>query len=147
MNHIAPLGPVYQAGTLAGNPLAMAAGIATLKQLGTEGLYHRIAEQGDRLASGLRKALTDASIPGQVNNSGSLSTLFFSDQPVRDYASAKRSNTQRYARFFREMLDRGIFLAPSQFESAFVSAVHTPADIDYTLSAATDSLKSIAADA
>ena len=147
MNHIAPLGPVYQAGTLAGNPLAMAAGIATLKQLGTEGLYHRIAEQGDRLASGLRKALTDASIPGQVNNSGSLSTLFFSDQPVRDYATAKRSNTQRYARFFREMLDRGIFLAPSQFESAFVSAVHTPADIDYTLSAATDSLKSIAADA
>jgi glutamate-1-semialdehyde 2,1-aminomutase len=147
MNHIAPLGPVYQAGTLAGNPLAMAAGIATLKQLSAEGLYHRIAEQGDRLASGLRKALADANIPGQVNNSGSLSTLFFSDQPVRDYASAKRSNTQRYARFFREMLDRGIFLAPSQFESAFVSAVHTPADIDYTLTAASESLKFIAADA
>jgi glutamate-1-semialdehyde 2,1-aminomutase len=147
MNHIAPLGPVYQAGTLAGNPLAMAAGIATLKQLSAEGLYHRIAEQGDRLASGLRKALAEANIPGQVNNSGSLSTLFFSDQPVRDYASAKRSNTQRYGRFFREMLDRGIFLAPSQFEAAFVSAVHTPADIDYTLSVASDSLKSIAADA
>src|SRR6202161_1214625 len=147
MNHIAPLGPVYQAGTLAGNPLAMAAGIATLKQLSAEGLYHRIAEQGDRLASGLRKALAEANIPGQVNNSGSLSTLFFSDQPVRDYASAKRSNTQRYARFFREMLDRGIFLAPSQFESPSVPAVHPPADIDYTLSAATDSLKSIAADA
>jgi glutamate-1-semialdehyde 2,1-aminomutase len=147
MNHIAPLGPVYQAGTLAGNPLAMAAGIATLKQLNVEGLYHRIAEQGDRLASGLRKALADANIPGQVNNSGSLSTLFFSDQPVRDYASAKRSNTTRYARFFREMLDRGIFLAPSQFESAFVSAVHTPQNIDETLAAASDSLKSIAADA
>jgi glutamate-1-semialdehyde 2,1-aminomutase len=147
MNHIAPLGPVYQAGTLAGNPLAMAAGIATLKQLSAEGLYHRIAEKGDRLASGLRKALAEANLPGQVNNSGSLSTLFFSDQPVRDYASAKRSNTQRYARFFREMLDRGIFLAPSQFEAAFVSAVHTPADIDYTLSVASDSLKSIAADA
>src|SRR3984957_7944091 len=147
MNHIAPLGPVYQAGTLAGNPLAMAAGIATLKQLNVEGLYHRIAEQGDRLASGLRKALADANIPGQVNNSGSLSTLFFSDQPVRDYASAKRSNTTRYARFFREMLDGDIFLAPSQFETAFVSAVHTPADIDYTLSVASDSLKSIAADA
>ncbi len=147
MNHIAPLGPVYQAGTLAGNPLAMAAGIATLKQLGVEGLYHRIAEQGDRLAEGLRKALADAKLPGQVNNSGSLSTLFFSDQPVRDYASAKRSNTQRYARFFREMLDRGVFLAPSQFESAFVSAVHTSADIDYTLSAASDSLKAVAADA
>ena len=147
MNHIAPLGPVYQAGTLAGNPLAMAAGIATLKQLTAEGLYHRIAEQGDRLAAGLRTALANVNIPGQVNSSGSLSTLFFADNPVRDYASAKRSNTQRYARFFREMLDRGIFLAPSQFESAFVSAVHTPADIDYTLSAATDSLKSIAADA
>jgi glutamate-1-semialdehyde 2,1-aminomutase len=146
MNHIAPLGPVYQAGTLAGNPLAMAAGIATLKQLGVEGLYHRIAEQGDRLAAGLRKALADAKLPGQVHNSGSLSTLFFSDQPVRDYASAKRSNTQRYARFFREMLDRGVFLAPSQFEAAFVSAVHTPADIDYTLAAASDSLKAVAAD-
>jgi glutamate-1-semialdehyde 2,1-aminomutase len=146
MNNIAPLGPIYQAGTLAGNPLAMAAGIATLNQLGAEGLYHRIAEQGDRLAAGLRKALADAKLPGQVNNSGSLSTLFFSDQPVRDYASAKRSNTQRYAHFFREMLDRGVFLAPSQFEAAFVSAVHTPADIDHALSAATDALKAVAND-
>ena len=146
MNNIAPLGPIYQAGTLAGNPLAMAAGIATLNQLGAEGLYHRIAEQGDRLASGLRKALADAKLPGQVNNSGSLSTLFFSDQPVRDYASAKRSNTQRYARFFREMLDRGIFLAPSQFEAAFVSTAHTSQDIDRTIAAAADSLKAIAAD-
>lgn len=147
MNHIAPLGPVYQAGTLAGNPLAMAAGIATLKQLTTEGLYHRIAEQGDRLAAGLRNALADAKIPGQVNSSGSLSTLFFADNPVRDYASAKRSNTQRYARFFREMLDRGVFIAPSQFEAAFVSAVHTPQDIDFALSAASDSLKAVANDA
>jgi len=147
MNNIAPLGPVYQAGTLAGNPLAMAAGIATLKQLGAEGLYHRLAEQGDRLAAGLRKALADAKIPGHVNNSGSLSTLFFSDQPVRDYASAKRSNTQRYAHFFREMLDRGVFLAPSQFEAAFVSAVHTPQDIDHALSAATDALRAVASEA
>ncbi|HEY2822846.1 MAG TPA: glutamate-1-semialdehyde 2,1-aminomutase [Candidatus Acidoferrum sp.] len=147
MNGIAPLGPVYQAGTLAGNPLAMAAGIAMLNQLGTEGLYHRIAEQGDRFASGLRKALADANLPGQVNNSGSLSTLFFADNPVRDYAGAKRSNTQRYARFFREMLDRGIFLAPSQFEAAFVSAVHTPQDIDYAISAAAESLKAVAAEA
>jgi len=147
MNNIAPLGPVYQAGTLAGNPLAMAAGIATLNQLGAEGLYHRIAEQGDRLASGLRKALADANLPGQVNNSGSLATLFFADNAVRDYAGAKRSNTQRYARFFREMLDRGIFLAPSQFEAAFVSAVHTPQDIDYTIAAAAESLKAIASDA
>jgi glutamate-1-semialdehyde 2,1-aminomutase len=147
MNGVAPLGPVYQAGTLAGNPLAMAAGIAMLNQLGAEGLYHRIAEQGDRFASGLRKALADANLPGQVNNSGSLSTLFFTDNPVRDYAGAKRSNTLRYARFFREMLDRGIFLAPSQFEAAFVSAVHTPQDIDYALSAAAESLKAVAAEA
>jgi glutamate-1-semialdehyde 2,1-aminomutase len=147
MNHIAPLGPIYQAGTLAGNPLAMAAGIATLNQLGAEGLYHRIAEQGDRLAAGLRNALSEAKLPGQVNNSGSLATLFFSDQPVRDYASAKHSNTQLYARFFREMLDRGVFLAPSQFEAAFVSAVHTPQDIDFAISAATEALKVVAADA
>ncbi|MBV8515363.1 MAG: aminotransferase class III-fold pyridoxal phosphate-dependent enzyme, partial [Acidobacteria bacterium] len=133
-------------GTLAGNPLAMAAGIATLNQLGAEGLYHRIAEQGDRLAAGLRKALADEKIPGQVNNSGSLSTLFFSDQPVRDYASAKHSNTKRYAHFFREMLDRGVFLAPSQFEAAFVSAVHTSQDIDHAISAATDALKAVAAE-
>jgi glutamate-1-semialdehyde 2,1-aminomutase len=146
MNHIAPLGPVYQAGTLAGNPLAMAAGIATLNQLGAEGLYHRIAEQGDRLAAGLRNALSDAKLPGQVNNSGSLATLFFSDQPIRDYASAKHSDTQLYARFFREMLDRGVFLAPSQFEAAFVSAVHTPQDIDFAISAATEALKVVAAD-
>ena len=92
-------------------------------------------------------ALADAKLPGQVNNSGSLSTLFFADHAVRDYAGAKRSNTQRYARFFREMLDRGVFLAPSQFEAAFVSAVHTPPNIDYTIAAAADSLKAVANDA
>jgi glutamate-1-semialdehyde 2,1-aminomutase len=146
MNHIAPLGPVYQAGTLAGNPLAMAAGIATLKQLSVDGLYHRIAGQADRLATGLRKALADAKIPGQVNSTGSLSTLFFTDEPVRDYAGAKRSDTKRYARFFREMLDRGIFLAPSQFEAAFVSTVHTAQDIDRTIAAAANTLKAMAAD-
>ncbi len=146
MNHIAPLGPVYQAGTLAGNPLAMAAGIATLKQLSVDGLYHRIAEHADRLTTGLRRALADAKIPGQVNSTGSLSTLFFTDEPVVDYAGAKRSDTKRYASFFREMLDRGIFLAPSQFEAAFVSTVHTVQDIDRTIAAAADSLKAMAAD-
>jgi glutamate-1-semialdehyde 2,1-aminomutase len=145
MNNVAPLGPVYQAGTLAGNPLAMAAGIATLKQLSVDGLYHRIAERADRLASGLRKALADAKIPGQVNSTGSLSTLFFSNEPVRDYAGAKHSDTKRYARFFREMLDRGIFLAPSQFEAAFVSTAHTSQDIERTVAAAADALKAMAA--
>ncbi len=146
MNNVAPLGPVYQAGTLAGNPLAMAAGIATLRQLSVDGLYHRIAEKTDHLATGLRRALAETGIPGQVNSTGSLSTLFFTDEPVRDYAGAKRSDTKRYARFFREMLDRGIFLAPSQFEAAFVSTAHTSQDIDRTIDAAADSLKAMAAD-
>jgi glutamate-1-semialdehyde 2,1-aminomutase len=146
MKHIAPLGPVYQAGTLAGNPLAMRAGIATLKQLTNHCVYHDMAEKADRLASGLRRALVEAKIPGQVNSTGSLTTLFFASEPVTDYVGAKRSDTKRYARFFREMLDRGIFLAPSQFEAAFVSTTHTNEDIDRTLTAARASLESIASD-
>jgi glutamate-1-semialdehyde 2,1-aminomutase len=146
MNLVAPVGPVYQAGTLAGNPLAMRAGIATLQQLSVPKLYHGIAERSDRLASGLRKALTDARVLAQVNSTGSLSTLFFASEPVRDYVGAKRSDTKRYARFFREMLDRGIFIAPSQFEAAFVSMAHTVEDIDRTVAAARDSLKAMAAD-
>lgn len=146
MNHVAPLGLVYQAGTLAGNPLAMRAGIATLKQLTSASLYHQIAQQADRLASGLRQALVETKIPGQVNSTGSLSTLFFAAEPVRDYVGAKRSDTKMYARFFREMLDRGIFLAPSQFEAAFVSMAHTPEDIDRTVAAALESLRAMAAD-
>jgi glutamate-1-semialdehyde 2,1-aminomutase len=94
----------------------------------------------------LRKAITETHIAGQVNANHSLGTIFFTDQPVRDYAGAKRSDTKRYARFFREMLDRGIFLAPSQFEAAFVSAAHTAEDIDRTVEAALDSLKLIGAD-
>jgi glutamate-1-semialdehyde 2,1-aminomutase len=146
MNHVAPLGSVYQAGTLAGNPLAMRAGIATLKQLSSPALYHAIALQADRLASGLRQALVETKIPGQINSTGSLSTLFFAAESVQDYVGAKRSDTKLYARFFREMLDRGIFLAPSQFEAAFVSTAHKPEDIDRTVAAASESLKAIAAD-
>src|SRR6266852_5947704 len=138
MNNVAPLGPVYQAGTLAGHPLAMSAGIATLKQLTVPGLYERINQNAERLVTGLRKAITEAQVAAQVNSSHSLGTIFFTGQPVRDYAGAKRSDTNRYARFFREMLDRGIFLAPSQFEAAFVSAAHTTEDIDRTIAAALD---------
>jgi len=145
MNNVAPLGPVYQAGTLAGNPLAMSAGIATLKELSKPGLYEGIEENAKRLVAGLRKALADAGFATQVNSVGSLSTIFFAAEPVRNYADAKRSDTKLYARFFREMLQRGIFLAPSQFEAAFVSAAHTEADIDRTINAASDSLKTIAA--
>jgi len=146
MNHVAPLGPVYQAGTLAGNPLAMRAGIATLKQLTRPGLYESINVQAHRLGEGLRQALVETGIAGQVNAAGSLATLFFTAHPVRNYGDAKRSDTKRYARFFREMLDRGVFLAPSQFEAAFVSAAHTAEDITRTISAARDSLIAIAAE-
>jgi glutamate-1-semialdehyde 2,1-aminomutase len=145
MDHIAPLGPVYQAGTLAGNPLAMRAGIATLKELSRPGLYESLNGFGKNLAAGLQKALKDAGIAAQVNNIGSLSTIFFASQPVTDYTGAKRSDTKLYARFFRDMLQRGIFLAPSQFEAAFVSASHTSEDIDRTISAAADALQGIAA--
>src|SRR5271165_5400808 len=119
MNNVAPLGPIYQAGTLAGNPLAMRAGIATLKELSKPGLYEGIHELASRLTSGLEEALRSAGIVAQVNSIGSLSTIFFTANPVRNYAQAKTSNTKLYARFFREMLQRGIFLAPSQFEAAF----------------------------
>lgn len=145
MNNVAPLGPVYQAGTLAGNPLAMRAGIATLKELSKPGIYDGIHAQAKKLVSGLQQGLADAGIAAQVNSIGSLSTVFFAPEPVTNYTDAKRSDTKLYARFFREMLNRGIFLAPSQFEAAFVSAAHTEDDIERTISAARDALKSISA--
>jgi glutamate-1-semialdehyde 2,1-aminomutase len=143
MNHVAPLGPVYQAGTLAGNPLAMRAGIATLKELSKPGFYEGIDALAKKLVAGLKKALRDAGIAAQVNSMGSLSTIFFTSQPVSSYDDAKRSDTKVYAQYFRRMLDRGILLAPSQFEAAFVSASHTNADIDRTIIAANDALKTI----
>jgi glutamate-1-semialdehyde 2,1-aminomutase len=146
MNHVAPLGPVYQAGTLAGNPLAMRAGIAALKQLTKPCLYDEMTQLARRLVFGLRAELADVGIPAQINAIGSLATIFFTPGPVRNYADAKRSDIKRYARFFREMLARGIFLAPSQFEAAFLSAAHTPADIDRTLSAAREAFQAMAAE-
>ncbi len=146
MDNVAPLGPVYQAGTLAGNPLAMQAGIAALKQLTRPGLYEEMAQLAGRLVSGLRDELRMSGIPAQINDFGSLSTVFFTADPVRNYADAKRSDTKRYGRFFREMLDRGVFLAPSQFEAAFVSMAHTSTDIDRTLAAAHESLLAIDSD-
>lgn len=144
MNHVAPLGPVYQAGTLAGNPLAMRAGIAALKQLTKPGLYEQMEQLAQRLVTGLRVELADAGIPAQINAMGSLATVFFARGPVRNYADAKRSDTKRYAQFFREMLARGIFLAPSQFEAAFLSTAHTSGDIDKTLAAARETLQAMA---
>jgi glutamate-1-semialdehyde 2,1-aminomutase len=124
----------------------MSAGIATLKQLTEPGLYGRINQNAERLVAGLRKAIAETHTPAQVNASHSLSTIFFTEQPVRDYTGAKRSDTKLYARFFREMLDRDVFLAPSQFEAAFVSAAHTTEDIDGTVAAALESLKVMAAE-
>jgi glutamate-1-semialdehyde 2,1-aminomutase len=141
MNNVAPLGPVYQAGTLAGNPLAMSAGIATLKQLAAPGFYEAIEKRARRLADGLRNAAQNVGVPAQVNAIGSLATLFFAPQPIRNYNDAKKSDTKRYGEFFRNMLGRGVFLAPSQYEAAFVSAAHTDADIEHTLVAASESLK------
>jgi len=147
MNQVAPLGPVYQAGTLAGNPLAMRAGIATLGLLEKSNVYEGIQRNADKLVAGLRTALAESGVDGRVNATGSLATVFFSDAPVRNYSDAKKSNTKRYARFFREMLERGIFLAPSQFEAAFVSAAHTPENIARTITAACESLNAISAEA
>ncbi len=144
MNNVAPLGPVYQAGTLAGNPLAMSAGIATLKELAKPGVYEGISANARKLVHGLKNALAGAGIGAQVNSIGSLSTIFFTAEPVTDYTGAKRSDTKLYARYFREMLNRGIFLAPSQFEAAFVSASHTAGDIERTIAAAGEVLKGMA---
>lgn len=143
MDTIAPLGPVYQAGTLSGNPLAMRAGLATLPKLEASGFYNSLNRKAERLAVGLRVALQQAGIPAQVNTTASLLTIFFSAEPVSDYAGAKRSDTARFASFFREMLARGVLLPPSQFEALFVSAAHTDDDIERTLSAAKSSLTSL----
>lgn len=144
MNQVAPLGPVYQAGTLAGNPLAMRAGVAVLRQLADKGVYERLARLSERFSAGMRNAITDSALPLQLNSFGSLSTLFFTGPPVRNYNEAKKSDSKSYAQFFRQMLDRGIFLAPSQFEAAFISAAHTEEDVDRTIAASRDSLAGIA---
>ena len=145
MNLVAPLGPVYQGGTLSGNPLAMRAGIATLDELNKAGAYTELNQRAELLARGLQDALKETGARGRINAHGSLATVFFCVQPVRNYGDAKRSDTKLYARFFREMLDRGIFLAPSQFEAAFVSMAHTDEDIWRTVVAARESLAAIAA--
>jgi glutamate-1-semialdehyde 2,1-aminomutase len=143
MDRVAPLGPVYQAGTLAGNPLAMRAGIATLDQLSAPGLYERIEKLAATLAVALRAALAAEKIPGYVNAIGSLATLFFTQDPVSNYNDAKKSDTKRYTQYFRNMLERGVFLAPSQFEASFVSVAHTDSDIAFAIKAAQESLQLI----
>ena len=143
MEMVAPLGPVYQAGTLSGNPLAMAAGIVSLQALQDQLLYMRLEITSVQLEDGLRRAAEDAEVPVRVNRAGSLLTAFFTDAPVTDYASARKSDTARYSDYFRGMLDRGVFLAPSQFEAMFVSAAHTEEDILHTVEAARASLAAL----
>jgi glutamate-1-semialdehyde 2,1-aminomutase len=140
MDRVAPLGPVYQAGTLAGNPLAMRAGIATLDQLSAPGLYERIEKLAATLVASIRETLRAEKIAGHVNAIGSLATLFFTQQPVNNYSDAKKSDTKRYTQYFRNMLERGVFLAPSQFEASFVSVSHTQSDIEFAIKAAQESL-------
>ncbi|MEO8257934.1 MAG: glutamate-1-semialdehyde 2,1-aminomutase [Acidobacteriota bacterium] len=137
MELVAPAGPVYQAGTLSGNPLAMTAGIWSLKQL-TPRLYSSLRTLGSRLAAGLTGAARAARVPLQVNAVGSLLTPFFTGAPVRDFQSATGADTQQYAAFFRGMLARGVYPPPSQFEAWFLSAAHTARDVDRTIAAAED---------
>jgi len=130
MSRVAPLGAVYQAGTLSGNPLAVAAGLATIRALAEPGVYERLERLGRQLERGMAEAATSAGIPLTVNRVGSMLTAFFTEEPVTDYASAKRADTKRYASFFHGMLEHGVFLAASQFEAAFVSLAHTERDLD-----------------
>jgi glutamate-1-semialdehyde 2,1-aminomutase len=136
MERIAPLGPVYQAGTLSGNPLAMTAGIETLKLLSKPGVYRRLEERSNALASGLADAAKKAGVSVFGTRIASLMTLFFTNRAVTDYATAKTSDTKAYAKFFTAMLDQGVYLAPSQFEAAFLSTAHTSSDVEKTVKAA-----------
>ena len=143
MDLVSPAGPVYQAGTLSGNPLAMTAGLWCLNQL-TPKLYATLAALGARLAAGLAEAARDAGVALQVNGVGSILTPFFTDRPVRDYASAISANTGQYGQFFRGMITRGVYPPPSQFEAWFLSAAHTTKDVDKTIRAAREAMKEVA---
>jgi glutamate-1-semialdehyde 2,1-aminomutase len=136
MDYVAPAGPVYQAGTLSGNPLAVAAGIKTLEVLRRPGFYAGLEATSQRLVAGLLAAAQQAGVPLTVNRVGSMFTAFFSSRPVTDYVSACASHTSRFAAFFRGMLHQGIYLPPSQFETAFVSAAHSQEDVAVTIEAA-----------
>jgi glutamate-1-semialdehyde 2,1-aminomutase len=145
MDMLAPKGPVYQAGTLSGNPLAMSAGLTTLKILDeTDGFYEMLEEKSARLENGIRKCLADLNFPGVVNRVGSMFTLFFTEnERVTSYAEACTSNTATYAKFFKMALEAGVYLAPSQFEAGFMSAAHTAKKIDKTIEATYEALKAL----
>ena len=140
MDKVAPAGPVYQAGTLSGNPLAVAAGLATLRRLQKENPYPKLEKLGERLEKGLLESASKAGAAVRVNRAGSMFTLFFTGKEVFDFDSAKTCDTQRFNRFFHSMLEQGIYWPPSQFEAAFISAAHTESDIDRTVAAASKAL-------
>ena len=143
MDNIAPVGPVYQAGTLSGNPLAMAAGIATLKILSRKGTYGRLEKRASELEEALRDAARTAGVATKFYRAGTMFCTYFNDKEVVDFQSAARSDTKKFARFFAGMLKRGIYIAPSQFESGFISLAHTSGDVDRTAEAAYDSLREL----
>ena len=151
MDCLAPLGPVYQAGTLSGNPVAMAAGLANLEELiGTRGTrpsendaYVLLEGRGAQLAAGMRDAAKSANVPVQFNQCGSMFCGYFTDKPVHNVADAMHSDRERFKKFFHGMLDAGVYLAPSQFESGFLSTAHTAADIEKTVSAAAKVLRTL----
>jgi glutamate-1-semialdehyde 2,1-aminomutase len=144
MEHLAPVGPVYQAGTLSGNPVAMVAGLALIEALKQPGVYDELERKGARLEAGLREAVEHAGVDAFLTRVGSMACMFFTAEQVRDWKTASTSDTDRYARYFRGMLERGVMLAPSQFEATFVGLAHTDDDIDRMTAAAAEVLASIA---
>ena len=144
MEVVSPVGPVYQAGTLSGNPLAVAAGLATLRTLIESDPYGQLESSAATIADGLRASASNHGIPLQVNRTGSMLTAFFGAAPVSDYASAVASNTGQFATFFHAMLQRGVYLPPSQFEAWFVSVTHTELEISHTLRAAEQAMQAVA---
>ena len=143
MDWVAPAGPVYQAGTLSGNPLAVTAGLKTLEILRRPGTYERLEGVSNRLAGGLATAAAKTDVPLTVNRVGSMFTCFFTNDSVTDYASAKKADTARFARFFRSLLGRGVYFPPSQFEAAFVSTAHHESDVARTVEAAAKAFEEI----
>jgi glutamate-1-semialdehyde 2,1-aminomutase len=143
MDLLAPLGPVYQAGTLSGNPLAMAAGIAALEELQFTGAYCALEELGEQLEAGMKSAAKSAGVPMQFNVCGSMFCGYFTSEPVHNLADAMKSDRERFKRFFHGMLEAGIYLAPSQFEAGFISTAHTSADIEKTIGSALKVLRTL----
>jgi len=143
MDQIAPAGPVYQAGTLSGNPLAVRAGLKTLEILRRPGSYERLEQLTARLAEGIKQRAAAAGIPVTINRVGSMFTVFFTGQAVTDYATAKTSDGARFGKFFRGLLERGVYFPPSQFEAAFMSLAHTEEDIARTIEAAGQTFESL----